>query len=70
MTLGASAAFAAAPVNSTPPTIAGTAEGQTLTAANGTWQNNPTAFQYQWQRCDASGDGCGAMPERSRRRTC
>jgi hypothetical protein len=62
MTLGASAALAAAPVNSAPPTIAGTPrEGQTLTAANGTWQNNPTAYQYQWLRCDASGAGCGAI---------
>ena len=62
MTLGASAAFAAAPVNSAPPTIAGTPrEGQTLTAANGTWQNSPTAYQYQWLRCDAAGDGCGGI---------
>jgi hypothetical protein len=56
-------ASAAPPVNETPPTISGTAaEGQTLTASNGTWANNPTAFQYQWQRCRADGAGCVAVP--------
>jgi hypothetical protein len=56
-------ALAAPPVNETPPTISGTAaEGQTLTASNGTWSNNPTAFQYQWQRCRADGAGCVAVP--------
>lgn len=50
---------AAAPVNSTAPTITGTAQqGSILTAQNGTWQNNPTAFQYQWQRCTAAGASC------------
>src|SRR5690349_14195146 len=52
-------ALAAAPVNSTKPSISGTVkEGQTLTVSNGTWQNAPTSFRYQWQRCDATGSGC------------
>lgn len=51
--------FAAAPVNTEPPTITGTPRvGETLTAQNGTWTNSPTAFQYQWQRCAAAGLPC------------
>jgi hypothetical protein len=52
-------ASAAAPVNTNPPTISGTAQqGSTLTADNGTWQNSPSSFQYQWQRCNTSGASC------------
>ncbi len=55
----AGTALAAAPVNSAAPTITGTARvGETLTVQNGTWTNNPTAFQYQWQRCSAAGASC------------
>jgi hypothetical protein len=55
-------ALAAPPINTARPTISGTPrDGQTLTASNGTWTNNPTAYQYQWQRCRADGAGCGAI---------
>jgi hypothetical protein len=60
--LAAPSAWAAPPVNATPPGITGTPRvGETLTASNGTWANNPTAYQYQWQRCNASGAGCVAV---------
>ena len=52
-----------APTNSAAPTISGTAQvGQTLTAANGTWNSSTTpTFTYQWQRCDTAGNGCAAI---------
>jgi hypothetical protein len=51
----APAQTAAAPVNSTLPTVSGTAKvGQTLTVSNGTWSGSPTSYSYQWQRCTSS----------------
>ena len=55
----AAVASAAPPVNTAPPAITGTPTvGQTLTAENGTWSNNPTSFAYQWQRCNGGGNAC------------
>jgi alpha-tubulin suppressor-like RCC1 family protein len=48
-----------APTNSSLPSISGsTTQGQTLTAANGSWANSPTGYTYQWRRCDSSGANC------------
>ncbi len=59
LTAAAIAQATAAPQNTGLPTISGTArQGQTLTATNGSWSNNPTSFSYQWQRCNANGSGC------------
>lgn len=65
-TLGAAgvgrAASATAPANTGTPTITGTAqEGSTLTGANGTWSNTPTAYTYAWSRCNANGDACSTV---------
>ena len=50
------------PVNVALPSISGTAaQGQTLAATVGTWVGKPTAFAYQWQRCDAAGANCVAI---------
>ena len=52
-------AAAAPPANTAAPTVTGTPKvGEVLTAQNGTWANTPTAFQYQWQRCNAAGAAC------------
>jgi hypothetical protein len=53
------AAGSAKPVNSSPPTISGTAqEGKTLTGNRGTWDNTPTDYNYFWRRCGAGGGSC------------
>ena len=44
------------PVDSTLPTVTGTAQqGQTLTEHHGEWSNSPTGYVYQWLRCNSSG---------------
>jgi polysaccharide biosynthesis protein PslG len=48
-----------APVDSTLPTISGSTQvGQNLTASTGTWSGSPTAYAFQWKRCDSTGAAC------------
>ena len=47
------------PAVSVAPTITGTPQqGQTLTAAPGTWSDSAATAAYQWQKCDATGANC------------
>jgi dipeptidyl aminopeptidase/acylaminoacyl peptidase len=53
---------AQAPQNLSLPRISGQATvGSTLTALPGTWSGAPSAFLYQWLRCDVS-NGCASIP--------
>jgi hypothetical protein len=48
------------PVDVSVPTVTGTAQqGQTLTAAPGSWTATDATFAYQWQHCDSAGANCG-----------
>jgi hypothetical protein len=48
-----------APVLSAAPAIAGsTAVGQTLTAGEGVWLNDPVTYSYEWEDCDSAGANC------------
>lgn len=53
-----------APKNTAPPTITGTAaDTQILTANVGTWTGDqPLVFEFQWQRCNSSGQNCVSIP--------
>jgi hypothetical protein len=46
------------------PSVGGTGQaGTTLTADPGAWNGtNPLDFDYQWQRCDATGHNCVDIP--------
>ncbi|MHB8689879.1 MAG: hypothetical protein ACYDHH_01410 [Solirubrobacteraceae bacterium] len=47
------------PVNTSPPTISGTAQvGSTLTEGHGAWTNSPASYRFQWQQCDSTGASC------------
>ena len=52
---------AAAPVNTSPPTISGTRQqNQKLSASTGSWTGDATiSYAFVWQRCSSSGSSCG-----------
>lgn len=53
------------PVSTSPPAVSGTAHiGAVLNGDAGAWSpaTAPTAIAYQWQRCDAGGAACVAIP--------
>jgi O-glycosyl hydrolase len=53
---------AAAPVNTSPPTVTGfTQEGATLSDVHGSWTNEPTSYSYKWLRCTSAGKECKAI---------
>jgi hypothetical protein len=46
----------------TAPAVTGSPQqGQTLSADHGHWTGGPSAFAYQWNRCDAAGANCNAI---------
>ena len=50
------------PVNTVLPSVSGTAEeGKTLSASTGTWSGSPTSYAYQWEDCNALGEGCSSV---------
>jgi len=60
---GSSGGFIAVsvPTNITVPVISGTAQvGSLLTTTNGTWNNNPTSYTYQWKSAGVNATGTGA----------
>ncbi len=59
----ATGSIVGAPVNTAPPIVSGTlTESWTLTMTNGTWAGGPTAYAYQWYRCDSAGLDCASIP--------
>ena len=58
-----SAVAQAVPANTSLPSISGSAkDGSVLTASHGGWKGSPSAYDYEWQRCDSAGGSCNAIP--------
>ena len=50
-----------APAGGSPEVFGAAEQGQTLTAATGSWAPAPTGYAYQWERCTAAGAACAAI---------
>ena len=49
------------------PTVSGTTQRTfVMGATGGVWTNSPTGLSYQWERCNASGHNCLAIPGATR----
>src|SRR5258708_1828393 len=61
--LASNSRAAAAPSNTSPPSISGTTQvGSTLTTSDGNWNGTtPMTFSYQWRRCDENGGSCSSI---------
>jgi hypothetical protein len=60
---GSTGGFLAAsiPTNISVPVIPATAQvGSLITTTNGTWNNNPTSYTYQWKSAGVNATGTGA----------
>lgn len=50
------------PLDTAVPSVSGVpSQGQTLTESHGVWTNNPSAYTYQWEDCDPSGQSCSPI---------
>jgi hypothetical protein len=60
----ATAVVTGPPASTSLPAISGNAtEGQALSVSPGSWSGYPEpSFEYQWQRCNGSGQGCTPIP--------
>jgi hypothetical protein len=58
---------ASGPANSSPPTISGTPQQDSVLTVNpGAWSGSqPIAYTYSWQRCDTGGGSCATVVNRS-----
>jgi Phosphate-induced protein 1 conserved region len=57
-----SAVVVALPAATTAPRISGRARvGKKLSARRGSWTNSPTAYRYQWLRCNKRGGSCKSI---------
>ena len=51
------------PENTARPSVSPTVPAQSVSESGttGTWTNSPTSYEYQWQRCNASGGECTSI---------